>query len=109
MENIEKLSKEYSQLQQQIQTFYIQKENSRVELNEINTALDELKTVEGDVFKQAGIIIIKSAPKKVSKELEEKKEIIELRIRSIEKKESALKEKFQKLHQELLSAQEKTE
>ncbi len=103
MAELDDLALEYSQLQQQLQNSYIQKENSRVELNEITSALDELKNVKGDVFRHSGVIVIKADPKTIAKDLEEKKELLELRLKSFDKKDMQLKERFQIVQQELMS------
>ena len=81
--------------QQQIQTVLIQKESLNIQSMEIDKALDELKKVKKEeVFKAVGPILIKSEKEKLSKELEERKETIELRLKSLQKQENRLKERM---------------
>lgn len=78
-------------IQQQMQTIMIQKENTRMQLLEIENALKEIKTATGDVFKTSGILLIKSEKGDITKELEEKKGDLDIRMKSLEKKEESMK------------------
>jgi prefoldin beta subunit len=89
--------------QQQMQTVMIQKESLSVQNIEIDKALEELKkTTTEDVYKAVGPILIKSTKKELEKELSEKKETLDLRLKSLQKQEDRLKER-------LKSSQEKFE
>jgi len=99
--------------QQQMQTVLIQKESLNIQNMEIDKALDELKKVKNeDVFKAVGPILIKSEKSKLEKELEERKETIGLRLKSMQKQENRLKERMDKgqemLEKVLKSQEEKT-
>ena len=63
---------------------------------EIEKALEELKKAseKDDVYKAVGPILIKSNKKDLEKEMEERKETISLRIKSLEKQDDKLKEKM---------------
>jgi len=81
--------------QQQTQTVLIQKESLNIQNMEIDRALEELgKTTNNDVYKIVGPILIKSNKKDLEKELNEKKETIELRLKSLKKQEDRLREKL---------------
>jgi len=99
--------------QQQMQTVMIQKETLNIQNIEIEKALEELKkTTTEDVYKAVGPILIKSTKKELEKELSEKKETLELRLKSLQKQEERLKEKLketQEKFEEFLKAQEKPE
>ena len=101
--DMESVALEYSGLQQQMQNSYIHKENLRLELNDILSAINELKTAKGDVFKQSGVIIIKSNPDTLTNDLEEKKEMLEIKLKSLEKKDLAIKERLQKIQHQFMS------
>lgn len=99
--------------QQQMQTVLIQKESLNLQSIEIEKALEELKkaTTE-DVYKAVGPILIKSTKKDLEEELGEKKETLELRLKSLQKQEDRLKERLkesQEKFEEFLKAQEKPE
>ena len=104
---------ELQALQQQMQTVLMQKESLSIQNMEIEKALEELsKTEHDDVYKAVGHILIKSTKKELNKELAEKKETIDLRLKSLQKQENRLKEKAkesQEKFEEILKGQEKTE
>jgi prefoldin beta subunit len=104
---------ELQTFQQQMQTVLIQKESLNIQSIEMDKALEELKkaTTE-DVYKAVGPILIKSTKKDLEKELDEKKETIDLRLKSLQKQEDRLKEKLkesQEKFEEFLKTQEKPE
>ena len=104
---------ELQAFQQQIQTVLIQKESLNIQNIEINKALEELEKVKKeDVFKAVGPILIKSEKEKLKKELKERKETIDLRLKSLQKQENRLKEKLEecqeKLEESLKNQEEKT-
>jgi prefoldin beta subunit len=81
--------------QQQMQTVLIQKESLNLQSVEIEKALEELKkaTTE-DVYKAVGPILIKSTKKDLEEELGEKKETLDLRLKSLQKQEERLKDRL---------------
>ncbi|MCD6591247.1 MAG: prefoldin subunit beta [Candidatus Aenigmarchaeota archaeon] len=90
--------------QQQIQVVMTQKAALTLELNEIKKAIEELeRTKQGDVFKISGPILIRVDAKDLKKELDDKKELINLRIKTLEKQENKLKEKIEELRNKLLN------
>ena len=103
---------ELQTFQQQMQTVLIQKESLNIQSMEIDRALEELnKTGHDDVYKAVGPILIKSTKKELNKELNERKETIELRLKSLQKQENRLKEKLkesQERFEEILKGQEES-
>ncbi len=103
---------ELQTFQQQMQTVLIQKESLNIQSMEIDKALEELnKTEHNDVYKAVGPILIKSTKKELTKELDERKETIELRLKSLQKQENRLKEKLkesQEKFEEIMKEQEKS-
>lgn len=100
--------------QQQMQTVLIQKESLNLQNVEIEKALGELKkaTTE-DVYKAVGPILIKSTKKDLEEELGEKKETLDLRLKSLQKQEERLKDRLkesqEKFEEFLKATQGKTE
>lgn len=104
---------ELQTFQQQMQTVMVQKESLNIQNMEIVKALEELKkaTTE-DVYKAVGPILIKSTKKDLDKELTEKKETIDLRLKSLQKQEDRIKEKLKDVQgkfEEFLKEQDKSE
>jgi len=88
--------------QQQIQGIMAQKEMLASQIAEIDKALEELaNTKEKQVYRISGPILLKTGKNKVKKELEDKKEMINLRLKSLEKSEKKAKEKVDVLRQKL--------
>ena len=86
---------ELQAFQQQMQTVLMQKESLNIQNIELDKALEELKkaTTE-DVYKAVGPILIKSTKKDLEIELAEKKESVDLRLKSLQKQEEKIKEKL---------------
>lgn len=102
--NIEELSIKFQQLQQQLQSLMMQKENMRLQVFEIENALKELEGCKEDVYKSSGVILVKETPSKVKKDLEEKMDALNIRIKSFDKKEESFKSELQQVQEELLKS-----
>ena len=93
-----------SQLQlfeQNIQNLLMQKQQFQMQSVEIKSALKELEGTK-EAFKIIGGIMVSSKKEDLKKELTSKKEMAELRIKSLEKQESQIKEKATKLQAEVM-------
>jgi prefoldin beta subunit len=106
---VKKVSKENTQkiqemqiAEQSIQNLLVQKQVFQLELAETNNALEELKKSEGDTFKIVGNLMIKTNKADLEKELTRKKDLINLRIKSMEKQEKNLGEQLTKTRDEVL-------
>lgn len=105
----EKISKDFQEklqqlqlLEQNLQQFLLQKQAFQFELNETENALKEVKETKDDVFKLTGQIMIKASREDLEKELSQKKDILELRLKAIEKQESSFKKETEKLREEVM-------
>lgn len=106
---MEKISQETQEKIQQLQIFeqnlqnlLIQKQAFQFELNETENALGEIGKTKEDIYKLVGQIMIKSSKDEIEKELNQKKDIINLRIKAIEKQESQFKEETEKIRREVM-------
>jgi prefoldin beta subunit len=88
-------------LEQRLQNSIFQKQAFQMELAETNSAIEELEKSGDEVFKIIGQLMIKSEKSKIRNELEDKKKILDLRIKSVEKQESSLTEQLEKLREKL--------
>jgi prefoldin beta subunit len=93
-------------LEQSLQQLLLQKQAFQLELNETESALSETEKTHDDIYRIVGSIMIKTAKSEVEKELKEKKDIINLRLKSIDKQESSLREKTDSLRGELMKLME---
>ncbi|MEM5879192.1 MAG: prefoldin subunit [Candidatus Aenigmatarchaeota archaeon] len=89
---------EFQFYQQQLQTLLIQKESLKLQVAEIDGALEELgKTEQKQAFKIVGNVMVSKSVEEIKKELQEKKEEAELRIKSLEKTEERIMDKLKNL------------
>lgn len=89
--------------QQQGQTLALQRESLSIQKLELDKALEELKKAkEGeDIFKAVGPILVRSSKSEQLKELGEKKETAELRLKSLEKQDAKIHEKVKEIQSKL--------
>ncbi|MFP3282484.1 MAG: prefoldin subunit beta [Nitrososphaeria archaeon] len=101
----EQLSK-YEQLQSTLQSILMQKQQVEVELTETKNALEELDKAPADaeIFKQAGLILVRADRERLKSELAEKKELAETRYNILAKQEERLKENLQDLQNKIREA-----
>jgi prefoldin beta subunit len=103
---LEEKEKKFQELQiyeQNLQNIILQRQLFQAELNEISKAIEELEKAKEDFcYEIVGGIMLKREKKTALKELNEKKELLELRIKSFEKQEEALKRKAEELRKELM-------
>jgi len=83
--------------QQQMQNVVVQKETLKMQQQEIEIALGELAKAAGPVYRISGPILIKAAPADIEKDLKEKQELITIRLKTLEKGETKIKEKIEEI------------
>ncbi len=87
---------------QQLLNIGNQKQQLLAQSNTLGAAIDELKeTKQKKVFKAVGNILIEKDVGKVKKELQEAKESIDLRIKTLQKQEDSLINKLNKIKAKL--------
>lgn len=90
-------------LEQNLQSLMMQRQAFQVEENEIENALNELKKTKEDAYKIIGQVMIKADKTELEKDLKHKKELIALRIKSIEKQENIIREQVTRLREDITS------
>ncbi|HMK48214.1 MAG TPA: prefoldin subunit beta [Methanocella sp.] len=91
------------QVQQQAQALMQQKAQVEMLFRETERALEELqKTEEGaEVYKAAGELLIKAKREEVLKDLEDKKDNLDIRLKSLARQEERLQARFNQLQEQL--------
>ncbi|MBD3318684.1 prefoldin subunit beta [Candidatus Woesearchaeota archaeon] len=87
---------ELTRIDQNLQQFLAQKQQFQSQLVEIDNALSELEGSEKS-YKIVGNIMVSTTKERLQKELGDKKEVLELRIKAVEKQEEQLKAKADEL------------
>lgn len=96
---------QFQQLQQQLQAVSSQKLQMDAQIKEIERTISELDKATGDVYNNVGSLMIKVDNKdSVKAELEEGKETMEVRVKSMERQEVALREKYESMQESLNKA-----
>ena len=96
--------KKLNQLQlveQSMQNLLMQKQQFQLQQIEIESALKELENVD-EAYKIVGNIMVLSKKADLKDDLSSKKEVVELRIKNMEKQEARLREKATKLQDEVM-------
>lgn len=97
---------QYQQAQQQAQALLAQKQQLELALRETERALAELEKLEegATVYKSVGGILIKTGRAELTKELTERKETLDLRIKTIERQEGRILERLREMREKLQEA-----
>ena len=104
MELSKETEQKISQLQmfeQSLQNFLGQKQQFQVQLVEVESALSELDTTE-KAYKIIGNIMVEADKNELKADIQSKKEMLDLRIKTMEKQEAQIREKASKLQSEIL-------
>lgn len=98
---------QYQQIQQQLQLISSQRVQINSQLEEVKTTLEEVENLKKGtpVYKLAGNLLVKVTDMDVlKKDLEEQKETSSIKVKSLERQEKQLKERFIGLQQEITKA-----
>jgi len=91
------------QLQQTLQSVLTQKQQLELGLTETEQALNELEklTKQAVIYKSVGSLLVKAKKTKVTKELKEQRELLNMRISVIDKQEKRLRTQLKDLQTKL--------
>ena len=91
------------QLQQTLQGVLTQKQQLELELTEVEQALDEVEklTDQATIYKSIGSLLVKSERGKVTTDLNERKELLDMRINVLGKQEERLRTQVKELQTKL--------
>ncbi|MBI0583598.1 MAG: prefoldin subunit beta [Methanomassiliicoccus sp.] len=98
---------QFQQLQQQLQSVLNQKFQMDAQVKEMQRTTEELNRSPEDVviYKSVGSLLIKAEGKEaVLKEIEDDKETMEIRVKSLERQEKSLKDRYQTLQEQINKA-----
>ena len=89
-------------LEQNLQNISMQKQSFQMQLMENDNALEELDKVKKDAYKIIGTIMVSSDKEELKKELKEQKEILDLRLKNLDKQENNFKDKAEEIQKEVM-------
>lgn len=93
-------------IEQNVQALLMQRQQFQTQLFEVESALKELEKTD-DAFKIVGNVMIKTDKAAMKAELSSKKEIIDLRLKNLDKQEKQMKEKAESLQKDVMSKMKK--
>jgi prefoldin beta subunit len=79
----------------------MQRQQFAAQLSEVTSALEELKGKD-ECYRIIGNIMVASKKEDIKKDLTDKKEMFELRIKTVEKQEKSIKEKAEGMRAEVM-------
>jgi prefoldin beta subunit len=103
-DQIEKLSREYQTLQEQLQSLAVQREQFKEQKAELKAALEEAEKAKGKIFLAIGGIMVDVSKEDAVKDLKEKEESNSMRLSIIEKQFDEAQKKEQTLRTEITTA-----
>ncbi len=103
-QNLEAEMAQLQMLEQNMKALDMQRQNMQLQLMEAENSLKELETYEGKPFKIVGPIMIAAEKDVVIKELNEKVELLKVRVDGFTKQEATLKEQFESIQTKLMSS-----
>lgn len=91
------------ELQEQLRLLTLRRQQLELQLREVEHALDQVKDLSADVelYKSTGYVMFKTSKKQIVDELTDKKETLELRIKTVEKQEKLVRKEFEELRRDL--------
>jgi prefoldin beta subunit len=94
---------QFRQVQQQAQALATQKQQLQLTLRETERALEELEKLEAGatVYKSVGGILVKADRETTKRELSERKETLDLRIKTIERQEERVINRLREMRDKL--------
>ena len=93
--------RELQKNEESLQNLMSKRENLKLELSEINEALDNLKSSD-ESYKIIGDIMVKMKRDELIDDINQRKESIEVKIKNIKKHEEILKNRSKEVQQELV-------
>ncbi len=98
---------QYQQLQQQLQVLASQRLQLEAKLKEVEGTLEELGKAAPDtqIYKSIGMLLVRQDDREsLKKELEEHQETLSIRVKSLQKQEKSLTEKYEDLGEKIQQA-----
>ncbi len=103
-EELEKLTRDYQMIQEQLQTLAMQKEQFGAQREENKEALAEIEKATGKVYTAVGGAIVESTKDAALKNIKEKQDTIEMRLSIINKQNDELSKRERALREQITAA-----
>ncbi|MBU0586110.1 prefoldin subunit beta [Candidatus Micrarchaeota archaeon] len=98
---LERALMEYQNAERQLQSVMMQKHQLQLQLNEIGVALEELGKAKSDIYRAVGGIVLKTTKAEAEKDLKEKKELFDIRLKALSQQEEKMKSVLLRIQKEI--------
>lgn len=88
---------ELQRLQQQLQMYSIQRQQTEIQLSELDKTFEVLKKSGKKLYRFVGTVMVEKQKDELEKELMDEKETLELRKNAFAKQEDKLRQRFEEL------------
>jgi prefoldin beta subunit len=100
-EELEREIVEYQKMEKQLEAVLSQRYQLETQLEELKNALKLLEKTDEDVYKSSGTILVKVSKEEAKKDINDKIELIEVRLKTLRDQEEGLKNKLERLTRKL--------
>jgi prefoldin beta subunit len=102
MEKVEDSIQQLQLIEQNVQHLSSQRQQFQAQQAEVDSALQEMADKK-EVYRIIGNLMVKTDAEKLQAELKEKKDLLDIRIKNIEKQEEKLKKKAEELRNDVIA------
>ncbi|MFN3803606.1 MAG: prefoldin subunit beta [Pyrobaculum sp.] len=101
--SLQDLANRFNQAQTQLQNVLLKKQQYEAELKEVEKAIMEIEKLSQDakVYKSVGNFLLQVDRDAALQELKDRKELLELHVKTLTKQESMLREQLERLREEI--------
>lgn len=99
---VEQKINQLQMFEQSVNQLVAQKQQFQMQIAEVESALNELEKTD-KAYKIIGTVMVAANKEELKKELADKKEVMEIRIKNLEKQENQIKEKTTKMQSEVMA------
>jgi prefoldin beta subunit len=103
-EELEKMSREYNMVQEQLQSLTLQKEQFAERKQEYKEAMQEIERASGKIYFAIGGAIVEVEKAYAVNGIKEKEEVADMRISIVKKQQDEISKKEQSLRSEISTA-----
>ena len=101
--SLQDLANRFNQAQAQLQSVLLRKQQYEAELREVEKAISEIEKLPQDakIYKSVGNFLLPQTKDSALQELRDRKELLELHVKTLARQESLLREQLEKLREEI--------
>jgi prefoldin beta subunit len=103
-DQLEKISREYQMMQEQLQSIAMQREQFKAQKEELKEALAEVEKAKGKIYLTVGGVMVEVDKETATKSIKEKQESNTMRVTILDKQFDDLSKKEQSLRAEITAA-----